>query len=192
MNHIANPFVAVLDACVLYPYRMRDVLLEFATQGIFRARFTEEIMDEWSRNVIKDMPDTVESVKAQLGIIGKVFEECFVTGYKPLIAGLELPDPDDRHVLAAGIKSSTQVIVTKNHKDFPEDVLEEFDIITVDPDEFLADAFELFPMEATGALRTLRARLTRPPMDVSEFLLDLTRAGVPRLAAKAREHIEFL
>jgi len=192
VSHIANPFVAILDACVLYPYRMRDVLLEFAIQGIFRARFTDEIMDEWSRHVIKDMPDTEESVQAQLRIIGTVFEECFVTGHKPLVAGLDLPDPDDRHVLAAGIKSSAQVIVTKNHKDFPENVLEEFDIIIVDPDEFLADAFELFPMEATGALRTLRTRLKRPPMDVSEFLLELTRAGMPRLATKARENIEFL
>lgn len=192
MGHIANPFVAVLDACVLYPYRMRDVLLTFAIQGIFRARFTDEIMDEWSRNVIEDMPDTEESVRGQLELISTKFEECFVTGYKPLIAGLDLPDPDDRHVLAAGIKSSAQVIVTKNHKDFPEDVLEEFDIITVDPDEFLADAFELFPMEATSALRTLRTRLETPSMDVSEFLLDLTRAGMPRLAAKMREQIEFL
>jgi hypothetical protein len=49
VSHIANPFVILLDANVMYPFRTRDVLLTFAQQGLFRARFTEQIIDEWTR-----------------------------------------------------------------------------------------------------------------------------------------------
>ena len=118
MNHVANPFVVVLDANVLYPYRMRDILFTFAHQGLFRARFTKDIIDEWTRNLIADKPDLKTSVEKQATIVAEVFDECFVEGYEPLIAGLNLKDPDDRHVLAAAIKCSAQIIVTENRQDF--------------------------------------------------------------------------
>ena len=100
MSHVANPFVVVLDANVLYPVRTRDVLFTFAQQGLFRARFTDRILDEWTRSLVRNKPELEESVVRQAGIIREVFEECFVTGYEPPVAGLVLPDPDDRHAAA--------------------------------------------------------------------------------------------
>ncbi|WP_199559135.1 hypothetical protein [Nioella nitratireducens] len=90
MSHIANPFVVVLDANVLYPFRMRDVLFTFAQQGLFRARFTTDIIDEWTRNLIANKPDLEASVLQQAAIVAEVFDECFVEGYEPLIEGLDL------------------------------------------------------------------------------------------------------
>ncbi|WP_299720057.1 PIN domain-containing protein [uncultured Tateyamaria sp.] len=119
-------------------------------------------------------------------------EECFVIGHEPLIDGLTLPDPGDRHVLAAAIKCSAQVIVTENHKDFPADVLDEHDLITLSADDMLANTFDLFPIDCARALRTVRKRYGNPPFTPSEFLLDLTRAGMPKLAAMARASIEYL
>ncbi len=75
MSHIANPFVVILDANVLYPFRTRDVLLTFAQLGLFRARITDEIMDEWSRNLISNKPELADSVGQQIHAIKNAFEE---------------------------------------------------------------------------------------------------------------------
>lgn len=192
MSHIANPFVVILDANVLYPFRTRDVLLTFAQLGLFRARFTDDIMDEWTRHLIANKPDLETSVRKQVDAIKDAFEECFVVGYEPLIDGLALPDLDDRHVLAAAIKCSAQVIVTENHKDFPDDVLDDHDLITLSADDMLANTFDLFPIECARALRTVRKRYGNPPFTPSEFLLDLTKSGMPKLAAMARASIDYL
>ncbi len=149
-------------------------------------------MDEWSRNLISNKPELADSVGQQIHAIKNAFEECFVIGHEPLIDGLTLPDPGDRHVLAAAIKCSAQVIVTENHKDFPADVLDEHDLITLSADDMLANTFDLFPIDCARALRTVRKRYGNPPFTPSEFLLDLTRAGMPKLAAMARASIEYL
>ena len=192
MSHIANPFVIVLDANVMYPFRTRDVLFTFAQQGLFRARFTEQIVGEWTRSLIRNKPHLEESVMEQAAVVRDVFQECFVTGYEPLIDGLELPDPDDRHVLASAIKCSAQIIVTENLKDFPNEVLEAHDIEVLGADDVLANTYDLFPIEGAQALRTVRQRYDNPPFNPSEFLLDLTKSGMPKLAAVARSAIEYI
>lgn len=192
MSFVANPFVVVLDANVLFPFRVRDVLLTFAQEGLFRARWTDEILDEWTRNLIDLKPWLEESIRQQEAVIRREFEEGLVTGYEPLIEGLNLPDEDDRHVLAAAIRCSAQVIVTENHKDFPTEKLEDYGIETLGADEMLANTFDLFPRRGARALRKVRERYRNPPMNSSEFLLDLTRYGLPKLAAAAREEMEYL
>lgn len=192
MSFFANPFVAVLDANVLFPFRARDVLLTFAQQGLFRARITDEILDEWTRNLIRLKPYLEDSVRAQERAIRENFEECFVEGYKPLIEGLNLPDPNDRHVLAAAIRCSAQVIVTENHKDFPPAWLAPYDVEALSADDMLANTYGLFRQGGARALREVRRRYSKPPMTSSEFLLDLTKNGLSKLAAMARQDIEYL
>lgn len=192
MSIVANPFVVILDANVLFPFRVRDVLLTFAHEGLFRARFTEQILDEWTENLIELKPSLKDSIHSQVDIIRRKFDECFVTGHMPLIEGLEMPDENDRHVLAAAIRCSAQVIVTENRRDFPKDLLDEYDVEALGADEMLANTYELFPAEAARALGKVRRRYKNPPMNVSEFLLDLTRVGLPKLAAIARRDIETL
>lgn len=192
MSIVANPFVVILDANVLFPFRVRDVLLTFAHDGLFRARFTEQIMAEWTQSLLKRKPWLEGSVTSQADMIRQTFDECFVTGHMPLIAGLEMPDKDDRHVLAAAIRCSAQVIVTENKRDFPPELLEEYDIEVLGADEMLVNTYELFPVEAARALGKIRERYKNPRMNLSEFLLDLTRAGLPKLAATARRDIESL
>jgi predicted nucleic acid-binding protein len=192
VSHIANPFVVVLDANVLYPFRMRDVLFTFAQQGLFRARFTKDIIDEWTRSLIENKPELEASVRQQADAVSEAFEECFVEGYAPLIEGLHLPDNDDRHVLAAAIKCSAQIIVTENRRDFPAEILDQYEIEALGAYDALANTFDLFPMEGARALRTVRMRYDNPPFTPSEFLLDLTKCGMPKLAAMARNGIEYL
>jgi predicted nucleic acid-binding protein len=192
MNFVANPFVVVLDANVLFPFRIRDVLLTFAQEGLFRARFTNHILDEWTRSLISRKPQLGASVLAQEMALRREFDECIVTGYEPLIAGLSLPDKDDRHVLAAAIRCSAQIIVTENHKHFPASTLEDYDLETVGADDMLANTFDLFPKGGAKALKKVRARYRNPPMTPSEFLFDLTKCGLSKLSAAARSEIEYL
>ena len=192
MSIVANPFVVILDANVLFPVRVRDVLLSFAFEGLCRARFTDDILEEWTTRLIALKPHIEASVRAQEELIRTHFSECIVEGHLPLIAALDLPDPDDRHVLAAAIRCSAQVIVTENKRDFPDEILQEYSIEILGADEFLRNTYELFPSEAPQALRTVRARYRNPSMNPSEFLLDLTRYGLPKLAAIARRDIELL
>jgi predicted nucleic acid-binding protein len=186
--HIADRFAVVLDACVLHPFRMRDVLLRFCHAGLFRAHWTDEIIAEWTASVLAKHPDAAASLESQQRALRAHFEDAWVTGYEPLVLGLTLPDPDDRHVLAAAIRCGAQHIITDNRKDFPSDVLEEFDVEAISADEFLMRTFELYPDPALAVLKALRAALVKPPFGPSEFIMDLTRKGMPRLASALKAH----
>ncbi len=184
MTQLADPRVALLDANVLFPFRKRDIFLRFHHAGLFRARWTERILDEWTLSLLKQKPHLEPSVRSQRRAMREQFAEALVTGYEPLIATLELPDADDHHVLAASIRCGAQYIVTDNLADFPAEVLARFDIEAIDADGFLSRTFDLYPSEALGVLRTLRGAYSNPPFTPSEFVRDLTAKGLPRLAAQ--------
>jgi len=106
--------------------------------------------------------------------------------WEPVCAGLDLPDPDDRHVWAAAIKGGAQMIVTANLKDFPEDRLSTTAIAATHPDDFLLDQLDLFPGVALQVLREQAADLTNPPSDLHGILNRLEHAGVPAFADAVR------
>lgn len=192
MKHIADRFVVVLDANVLYPFRIRDTLLNFYHAGLFRGRWTSKILDEWTSNLLDRKPELKTSIDAQLEAMSKAFPEAMVVGYDDLISALTLPDPNDRHVLAAAIRCGAQHIVTQNLRDFPNDVLEQYSIEAIDADEFLSRTFELYTTEATEILRNMRQNYKNPPFTPSEFVLDLTAKGLPKLASQIRPMRTFL
>jgi predicted nucleic acid-binding protein len=107
------PFVVVYDANALYGNAQRDLLIRIAQSGLVQAKWTDQILDEMLGNLGKKRPDIPPQKLGVLrGLMNKVVRDCLVIGYEPLIESLQLPDPDDRHVLAAAIKSGAQVIVT--------------------------------------------------------------------------------
>ena len=192
MSHLADRFVVLLDANVLYPFRKRDVLLRFCEAGLFRARWTDEIISEWTRSLLKRRPDLKRSIAAQQEKLSAVFPEALVTGYEPLKSGLKLPDKGDLHVLAAAIQCGAQHIITDNVRDFPASALEVHCIEAIEADEFLARTFDLYTAEAMTVLRELREHYSKPPFSPSEFVLDLTARGMPKLAARVRPRRQFL
>ena len=124
-----SPFTAIYDACVLYPAPLRDFLMWLGLSGRFRARWSEQIHKEWKRNLLKNRPDlTREQLDRTSALMDRAIPDGLVVGYEALIPGLALPDPDDRHVLAAAIRCNASVIVTFNQKDFPDDILAPFGI----------------------------------------------------------------
>lgn len=97
-------FVVVYDACVLHPAPLRDLLVRIAQAGIVRARWTEEILDECFESIAKRIPVIDrERLGRTRHLMTEAVSDCMVTGYEPLIAGVTLPDPDDRHVVAAAV-----------------------------------------------------------------------------------------
>jgi len=190
--HIADRFTVILDANVLYPFRVRDVLLQFYRQGLYRARWTDQIIDEWTRSVLDRKPHITDSIASQVATMRATFPESWVTGHEPLIPSLVLPDPDDRHVLAAAIKAGAHHIVTENLKDFPAAILDDFDLEAVTADQFLMQTFDLYPVGATSALKMVRGKYANPPFTPPEFITDLAASGLPMLASYARDFINHL
>lgn len=145
------------------------------------------------RNVLKDRPDLKrEQLQRTRELMNAHVRDSLVTGYEALIDGLELPDPDDRHVLAAAIRTRASVIVTFNLKDFPNEVLEPFGIEAQHPDEFLTHLLDLAPGGVCAAVKNQRAALKNPPKSVEELLATLEQQQLPETVARLREFAELL
>lgn len=110
----APNFTVIYDACVLYPAPLRDLLIPLALTGTFRARWSQDIQNEWIRNLLKNRTDlSREALEKTASMMNRAVMDSLVTGYEPLIAGLTFPDADDRHVLATAIKGQAEVAVFK-------------------------------------------------------------------------------
>jgi len=185
-----SPFTAVFDACVLYPAPLRDLLMWLALSGRFRARWSEQIHHEWTRNLLRKRPDLDAALLARtVELMNRAVPDALVSGHEALVEGLHLPDPDDRHVLAAAIRCGASVIVTFNQKDFPTDTLATYGVETQHPDEFIDNLFDLDPASVVSAAQKQRQSLQNPAIEVPHYLDILRRQGlsqtVKQLAAYA-------
>ena len=172
-------FRAFLDASVLYPVSLRNLLMRLALNGLFQARWSAHVHEEWIRAVLRDRPDvSVARLHLIRDAMDRHAEDCLVTGYESLIEGLSLPDPDDRHVLAAAIAGRADVIVTSNLKDFPDVILEGYGIEAQHPDEFVRHLIDLAPVLVIDAVRDQQASLVNPPMSMSELLAVFERLSL--------------
>lgn len=163
------PFVVIFDACVLYPAPLRDFLLRLARTGIVQAKWSEEILDECFEAILRERPDlNTKALDRTRRLMREAIPDCIVAGHESLIDGITLPDPDDRHVLAAAIRSGSQTIVTFNLKDFPTAVLEPMGVEARHPDDFVVDQIDLAPGLVVGALLEQVASLKNPPMTTDD------------------------
>lgn len=181
-------FTAIYDANVLYPAPLRDFLMHLALTDLFRARWTNDIHDEWIRNVLSDRPDlTLEQLTRTKELMNAHVRDCVVEGYEQLIPSIELPDPDDRHVLAAAIRCSADVIVTFNLGDFPSEVLTQYSIEAQHPDEFIMHLLDLNSGRVCAAAERHRRSLKNPPKTPDEYLDTLLKQGIPQSIGTLRE-----
>lgn len=186
-------FVAIYDACVLYPALLRDLLMHVALSGLFRARWTQRIHEEWMRNLVEKRPDIPrDKLERVRQLMDANVQDCLVTGYEDLESSLELPDPDDRHVLAAAILCHAGTIVTFNVKDFPDAALAPHGISAQHPDSFLEHAFNLDETVVIAAVRDHRASLGKPAMTVGELLDGYLNHGLATTVSLLRSHADLL
>ena len=176
--------IAVLDACVLYPPSLRDLLMWLAAIEAYQPRMTEDIHTEWIRNVLADKQKvTPAQLDRTRRLMNQVAPDCLVSGYEALIPTLSLPDAGDRHVLAAAIKADAAVIVTFNLSDFPAAILRTFGIEPLHPDVFLSALFDEEPALFLQAIQTHRTSLKNPPKTVADYLQTLRVIGLKGLAS---------
>ena len=185
-------FTALYDACVLYPAPLRDLLLQLGTMGLFRARWTDRIHEEWIRSVVATRPELAELLARTRELMNRAVPDCLITGFEALESVLELPDQDDRHVLAAAICAHAGVIVTYNLKDFPARALAPYHIEAQHPDQFLRHLFDLSPGALCAAVKAQRQRLKQPPVSAPDILQTFLKLGLSSTVAALEDMVELI
>ncbi|MBY5413316.1 PIN domain-containing protein [Rhizobium leguminosarum] len=189
----SKPPVAVYDACVLYPFHLRNVLIQCAFDGLVEARWTDDIHGEWMRNLAANTPGLpTERLELTRDRMKAVLPEADVANYRPLIEDLKLPDRDDRHVLAAAIAGKASVIVTWNLKDFPRRDLRPYGITSKSPDDFLADLHIAFPEALLSSARLARLNLRKTMPTIEGFINALQQNGLKKFATLLGQNINRL
>ncbi len=181
-------FIVLYDANVLYPNTLRDLLIRIAQlPHIVQAKWTDEILDEMLEALRKNLPDISEEKASRLReLVNAAVRDCLVLGYEPLIEVLDLPDPDDRHVLAAAIKVNAQLIVTRDRKDFPAEKLAPWGIKAKSPDDFVRDVMGIDSQAVWACVQQIVDSRTRRPVTVEDVLGELERDGLVASAAAMR------
>lgn len=183
----SSRYTALLDANTLYPAPVCDALLSLAVAGLYHARWTLKIHSEWTRNVALNRPELADRLQRRVDAMNRAVPDCLVENYEVLIDGLTLPDPDDRHVLAAAIAGHADAIVTFNLKDFPAKVLSQYSIEAQHPDDFIMNQLELRQLDALQAFKSMRARLRNPAISAYDLIATLERSGLPLTATYLRQ-----
>ena len=185
-------YTAILDANVLYPQLVRDTLLSLAVERLYHARWSATIHDEWTKNLAKDRPEFAARLPQVVQLMNASVPDCLVTQYEKLVTAIELPDPNDRHVVAAAIAGHADAIVTFNTKDFPAAVLQPYGIEVQHPDEFLMNQLQLQKIPALSAIKKMRARWTNPTRSAQDLITAFEIRGLPMTADLLREAITLI
>ena len=159
-------FTCVLDTIVIYPIEIRDILFWFASYDLFTPKWSNHIFSEWE-DVMRRKDISEEEIKKRVGKAQLAFPDALVDNYEPLVESLTLPDENDRHVLAAAIKTNANIIVTNNVKDFPAEYLASFGLTVKNADDFITDTIDLNNDVALEAFRMMVMNRTNP--DLNEF-----------------------
>ena len=187
-------YTALLDACVLYPMAMADALMSLATAGLFAAKWTTRIEAEWIRSLEENRPDLEGRLDYRREQMREAVPDWEVDEQAWTICarGLELPDPNDVHVLAAALTGHADCIVTANLKDFPAEVVAQLGIEVIHPDQFIVAQWDLDQLVAVAAFKRMRARWKKPQASAEDFAAAMERGGLPATAQRLREAAELI
>lgn len=187
-------YTALLDACVLYPLAMADALMSLATTGLFAAKWTTRIECEWMRSLEANRADLKGRLDYRRDQMRQAVPDWEVgeRAWALCAHGLELPDPDDIHVLAAALAGHADCIVTSNLKDFPADVVAPLGIEVIHPDQFIVAQWDLDPLVAVAAFKRMRTRWRKPQASAEDFAAAIERGGLPATAMRLREAAELI
>ena len=166
--------------------------MQLTLTDLFKARWTDQIHQEWIKALLRPNKYDRKVLERTRELMDASVHDAKVSGYEELIEALVLPDPDDRHVLAAAIKAGANAIVTFNLKDFPSAVLSKYGIEAIHPDEFIYSQIDLAPAIACGAIKRQRESLRNPPKAKDEFLAILQKQQLPQTVSALRTYIDLI
>jgi predicted nucleic acid-binding protein len=184
---------ALLDANVLYMAGLRDLLIRLALQDLYHLKWSDRIHEEWMRNLLANRSDlTWEKLDRTRQLMMRAVPDSLVSNYESLIETVVLPDPDDRHVLAAAMFAKTNLIITFNLVDFPASVLTPFGLEAWSPDRFILYLLELNPEGVCVAAKQHRGALKNPTKTVEEYLAERQKDGLVATVAQLREYAAMI
>lgn len=173
---------ALLDACVLYPTVMREILLEVAARGGLQPLWTARLLREWERAAARRGDAERAVAQGEIAQLAAAWPQAMLPPpAEALTERLWLPDPADVHVLAAAIEGAADVIVTANAQDFPRGVLAEVGLSRADPDALLLGLWKGAPGMVEEAAQAVRARAEALSGETWEMRRLLKKARLPRL-----------
>jgi hypothetical protein len=188
-----EPSVAVFDACILYPFHLRNIVVQAAVDRLVEARWTDEIHDEWMRNLVVDVPAIpMERLQVTRRLMNDALPAATVGGYEEHIPRITLPDPEDRHVVAAGIVANATHVLTWNLRHFPANELRKFGLRRMTPDAFLAGLFDQIPDLVISSLANARRNLSKTGVSASDFIAILERQKLVQVAKRVVKHMSDL
>lgn len=176
------------DTNVLFPFSIMDLLLALTEDMVHEIIWTERLLAEWRRVIVREQRRSPASAEAITCAIREYFPEGRVPEqqYAHLISTMPGEDPDDRHHMAAALMGRAHVILTWNLADFPHAPLAELGLRVTDPDTYLCELFEELPDEVTGTVVRMAAEKRRPPKTPEDLVGVLNKAGVPEFAERLR------
>lgn len=184
-----QPATVFLDANVLYPAGLRDLLMRMAAYGLFHARWSNLVHEEWIKAVLRDYPNITRSqLERTRNLMDRHVMDSLVTGFEDLLDDFDLPDPDDRHVLAAAIHCNASILLTRNLKDFPESALNPYSIVARLPDSFIYSLLFARADDVVSVMRQHRSNLRNPPKTVNDYLRSLEQQGLHETVAALSIH----
>jgi predicted nucleic acid-binding protein len=188
LSDFADPFTVIFDTNVLANALKRNIVLSFAEAGFYRPCWSAHTVDAEFERALIAIGVAPKKARQQKENILKAFPEARVGSNPGLLESLNLPDKDDRHVLAAAIQRKAAVIVTENLKHFPAKCPAPYEIEAFGTDGFIADCIDLAEPDAVKALRTMRARFRKPALDGEELLRKIEANGLTETATLLAPH----
>ncbi len=181
-----SPPLVVIDANLLYPFHLRNLLVQFSVDAIIAPRWTARIHAEWIGNLVASGRAPEERLMLTLDLMNSVLPEAEVQGWEACMDGLTLPDLDDRHVLAAALVSGAGTILTLNLRDFPALALAPHGIVASHPDDFLCGLHDADPDLLRASTEAAQANLSRSTPSLAAYLDVLDRQGLPQFTHRLR------
>lgn len=171
----------MLDACVLYPTILREILIGLSRAELFEPLWSARVLEEWARAVAKNIPDQAATARMEIALLRAEWRQAEIGIDDQALMGLWLPDENDIHVLAAAIAGKADVLLTANTSDFPSRILSGHNILRRDPDGFLHGLWQDNPAVVAKVCETVRAKaetLSGQPKMIRPLL---KKARLPRL-----------
>ena len=172
----------LIDACVLYPTVMREMVLAAARLGAFEPLWSARILEEWARAAIKIGPTGEAQARAEIALLRAAWPRAEVSPSPGVEQRLYLPDENDIHVLAAAVHGNADMIMTLNAKDFPRGTLAEEGLARVDPDSYLHTLWLDQPAAIESVAGSVLAEAQRLSGQDWQMRALLKKARLPRLA----------
>lgn len=187
-------YAALLDACVLHPWLLCHVELTLAEIGLFRPVWSDDILEETKRSILRRRPDLEEAtIERRMQAMRYTFEDAIVPAARIATELASVPEsvPEhDRHVVAAALAGRADVIVTANLDHFPSDDLIPLGLIVQSPDDFLIDQWHLDPATVADAIVGIAVQTRRPPL-APDTVLEILAKSAPKFVTVVRATPEW-